>query len=69
MHSGSILENEQVILNPKGQPEYVVLPIARYKRLLQLLEDYGLGQAILEAEKEPRHNKIDALTLLEKDES
>jgi len=62
----SILEQEQIIVNPKGQPEYVVLPIARYRRLLQLLEDYGLGQAILEAEKEPRHSKMEALAFLEK---
>ncbi|MCY7326982.1 MAG: hypothetical protein LH618_00370 [Saprospiraceae bacterium] len=64
----SILEKEQVILDAKGQPEYVVLPIDRYKRLLQLLEDYGLGQAILEAEMEPRHTKLEALSLLEEDD-
>ena len=68
MSAESILEQEQVIVNPKGQPEYVVLPIARYRRLLQLLEDYGLGQAILEAEKEPRHSKSEALALLEEDD-
>lgn len=62
----SILEQEQIIMNPKGQPEYVVLPIAHYRRLLQLLEDYGLGQAILEAEKEPRLSKSEALVFLEK---
>jgi hypothetical protein len=64
----SILAQEQIIVNPKGQAEYVVLPIARYRRLLQLLEDYGLGQAISEAEKEPRHSKSEALTLLEEDD-
>ena len=68
MHIKSILENEQVIVNPKGQPEYVVLPIARYKRLLQLLEDYGLSHAILEAETERRYTKSEALTLLEEDD-
>jgi hypothetical protein len=68
MRVESILEQEQVIVNPEGKPEYVVLPIARYRRLLQLLEDYGLGQAILKAEKEPRHSKSEALALLEEDD-
>lgn len=68
MHTDSVFENEQLILDAKGQPEYVVLPVARYQKLLQLLEDYGLGQAILEAEDEPRHSKSEALALLEGDE-
>ena len=63
MHTESTLENEQVILDSKGQPEYVVLPIDRYERLIQLLEEYGLGQAILEAENEPRFSKSEALAL------
>jgi hypothetical protein len=45
-----------------------VLPVARYQQLLQLLEDYGLGQAILEAENEPRYSKSEALYLLEADD-
>ena len=60
----SILENEQVILGPAGEPEYVVLPIAKYARFLQLLEDMGLSQAILEADREPRFTKSEALGFL-----
>ena len=67
MHTDTALENEQVILNSKAEPEYVVLPVARYQKLLQLLEDYGLGQAISEAEIEPRYSKSEALALLESD--
>lgn len=62
------IEKEQVILGPKGKPEYVVLPIARYRRLMKLLEDYGLGQAILEAETEVRYTKSAALALLKEDD-
>jgi hypothetical protein len=69
MHLESTLENEQVILDSKGEPEYVILPVARYQKLLQLLEDYGLGQAIIAAEAEPRYSKSEALALLEADES
>lgn len=68
MHTESTLENEQIILDSKGEPEYVVLPVARYQKLLQLLEAYGLGQAILEAENEPRYSKLEALVLLEADD-
>ncbi|MBP6812962.1 MAG: hypothetical protein KA138_15645 [Saprospiraceae bacterium] len=64
MHKESTLENEQVILDSKGEPEYVVLPIARYQKLLQLLEDYGLGQAISEAENEPHYSKSEAIALI-----
>ncbi len=64
----AILKQEQVILDAKGQPVYVVLPITKYKRLLQLLEDYGLAQAILEAETDPRHTKSEALAFLEEDD-
>ena len=67
MHTDTALENEQVILNSKAEPEYVVLPVARYQKLLQLLEDYGLGQAISEAEIELLYSKSEALALLESD--
>ena len=63
-----IVTVEQVILNQKGQPEFVVLPVERYRRILKLLEDYGLGQAILEAETAPRLSKKEASALLEEDE-
>ncbi len=69
MHTASTLETEQVILDSKGEPEYVVLPVARYQKLLQLLEDYGLSQAIVEAENEIRYSKSEALALLEADEN
>ena len=68
MHTETALENEQVILDSKAEPEYVVSPVARYQKLLQLLEDYGLGQAISEAEIEPRYSKSEALALLESDD-
>jgi len=63
-----IAAEEQVILNQKGQPEFVVLPVERYRRILKLLEVYGLGQAILETETAPRLSRKEALALLEEDE-
>ncbi|MFN4254059.1 MAG: hypothetical protein ACK4Q5_03515 [Saprospiraceae bacterium] len=64
----NLLEQEQVILDTKGEPEYVVLPVARYERLVQMLEDFGLGQAMLQAEGERRFSKSEALALLEADD-
>lgn len=63
-----IFENEQVILNTDGKPEYVIIPIERYKKLLEMLEDFGLGQAMLEAEQSPRLSLQEALALLDSDE-
>jgi RelB Antitoxin alpha helical domain len=64
-----ILKKEQVILNTKGKPEFVVLPIAEYTKMLQMLEDFGLGQAIIQAEANPRYDKIQALAILEGDDN
>ena len=63
-----IFENDQVILNTDGKPEYVIIPIERYKKLLEMLEDFGLGQAMLEAEQTPRLSLEQALALLSSDE-
>jgi hypothetical protein len=60
-----ILNKEQVILNTKGKPEFVVLPIDQYTKILQILEDFGLGQAILQAELSPNYDKKQALAILE----
>jgi hypothetical protein len=67
--SENLLKNEQVILDTKGKPDYVVLPIAHYSKILQLLEVYGLGQAMLQVETSPRFNKKQALALLENDKN
>jgi hypothetical protein len=61
------IKHEQVILNQNGQAEFVVLPIARYQKMIDLLEDFGLGKAMLEAEKDQRLHKKDALLMLEDD--
>ncbi len=65
MAEQQIMKNEQVILDAKGRPEYVVIPIDRYRKLLEMLEDFGLGQAILEAELSPRLSAAEALAFLD----
>ena len=62
------MKNEQVILDAKGRPEYVVIPIDRYRKLLEMLEDFGLGQAILEAELSPRLSGAEALAFLDSED-
>ena len=60
------ISNPQFIHDNQGNPEYVVLKVDEYEQLLEMLEDFGLGQAMLEAENSPRFSKKEALKLLEK---
>ncbi len=59
----NILGNERYITNAIGETEFVVLPVKAYEHLIELLEDYGLGQAIQEAEHEKTYTKEAALRL------
>ena len=65
----NILGNERYITNSKGETEFVVIPVKNYRQLIELLEDYGLGQAIKEAEKEKLYTREEALRFLENDAS
>jgi len=56
---------EQYITNPKGEIEFVVLPIKEYEKLVELIEDHGLGMAIKEAEQDKLYKKEAALRYLE----
>ncbi|MGE0084923.1 MAG: hypothetical protein AB7S75_10915 [Desulfococcaceae bacterium] len=60
-----IIGLEQYITNTQGVPEFVVLPIERYRHLIEFIENYGIGLAIQEAEGEKRYNKEDALRFLD----
>ena len=57
--------HEKYITNSKGEIEFVALPIKEYERLVGLIEDYGLGLAIKEAEKDTLYGKEEALRYLE----
>lgn len=59
-----ILRKDRYITNEKGMPKYVILPIRKYHKMLSLLEDYGLGKAIKEVEKDKIHSLDAALKLL-----
>ncbi len=56
--------HEQVITDGKGEVEYIIIPVQEYNKILELLEDYGLGNAMKEAEGSPVMNRKDALRLL-----
>jgi hypothetical protein len=49
----------------QGEPEFIVLPVDAYQQLIELIEDYGLGLAMQEAERDTRYNHEDALRFLE----
>jgi hypothetical protein len=59
------LGNEKYITNASGEVEFVVLTVSDYKKIIELLEDYGLGLAIKEAEGEKTYRKDEALRYLE----
>ena len=46
--------HEQVVLDVRGRPTAVQLPLQEYKRLLALLEDAADLQVVKERLKEPR---------------
>jgi hypothetical protein len=55
---------EHLILDSKGEIEYVLVPLKKYEKIIDLLEDYGLGQAMKEAETSKILHKKAALEFL-----
>ncbi len=68
MVSSVIFEGHQFIKNRKGETEFVVLPIEMFQQLIEMLENYGLAQAMLEAEDDKYYSRDEALRILEEDE-
>lgn len=60
---------KKFITNETGEVESIVLPIEEYNKIIELIEDYGLGLAMKAAEKEGYLNKNEALKFLENDKS
>lgn len=58
---------KQFIYDSDGKPEYVVLTVSEYENLLQIIEDYNLGKAMMAAENSPKYGKEEALKLLDND--
>lgn len=58
---------EQFITDSNGAVEYVIIPILEYEKIIELLEDYGLGLAMQEAEKDKIFTKEKALEYLQND--
>ena len=59
------LGSEKFITDANGEIEYVILPLAEYEKLIDLLEDYGLGLAMKEVEGDKAFNKEQALRYLD----
>ena len=60
---------KKFITNETGEVESIVFPIEEYNKIIELIEDYGLGLAMKVAEKEGYLNKNEALKFLENDKS
>ena len=65
--SNYINEHMQYITGKGGKAEYVVLPINDFQKLIDLVEDYGLMQAIKKTTKDKFYSKKQAQKLLEND--
>lgn len=48
---------EHLIADSKGKVEYVLVPLKKHERIIDLLEDYGLGKSKKEAETSKILNK------------
>lgn len=59
-----ITNSSRLITDLHGRVESVVLPAKEYKKLINLLEDYGLGIAMKKALKDKMFSKKDALKML-----
>jgi len=55
---------ERFITNNKGKRKFVILPIKKYNKMLEILEDYGMAKAIKEVEKERIYSLDEALKML-----
>lgn len=65
LKSSNVNFQERYIIDKKGSPEFVVLPFRKYKKMLDLLEDYGLVKAIKEVEKQKKYSLEVALKMLD----
>ncbi len=56
---------EKLITNARGEIEFVAIAIDEYEKLLELIEDYGLGLAMKAAEGDKLYSKEKAIRFLE----
>jgi len=61
----SIDFQEKYITDKQGSPEFVILPFRKYKKILNILEDYGLIKAMKEVEKQKKYSIDEALKMLD----
>lgn len=59
------LGSERYITDANGEVESVILSLAEYEKVINLLEDYGLGLAMKEAESDKTFDKGQALKYLD----
>ncbi|AFY87828.1 MAG: hypothetical protein CLLPBCKN_004765 [Chroococcidiopsis cubana SAG 39.79] len=60
--------HKSYILDEKGQPIAVQIPIAEFEKIEEILEDYGLAQLMNEVKDEKPLSKDEALQQLIKEE-
>lgn len=59
-----LVNANQFITDEKGNIKSVVMEAKKFEAIIELLEDYGLGNAMKKALKNKMYNKKEALKLL-----
>ncbi len=58
------IADARFITNDKGEKEFAVIPITEYEQIIEMLEDYGLAEAMKVAEGGKLYGKAEAEKLL-----
>ena len=62
-----ITTHEQFISGKNGKVQYVIIPADEYNKIVDLIEDYGLGAAMKKALKDKMYTRAEALKFLAND--
>ncbi len=63
-HLYSITHSQQLITDLKGRVKSVILPAKKFEKLVELLEDYGLGLAMKKTLGDKLYTRKEALRRL-----
>ena len=59
-----IAQRPHYITDSRGKIQSVIIDAKNYEMLIEILENYGLGLAMMEVSKDKKYNKKEALKIL-----
>ena len=63
----TLTRRQQLITDVNGKVKSIILPAKQFEKIIDLLEDYGLGIAIKKTLRDKVYSRKDALNRLEND--